>query len=192
VCENLTDLQFGSKLKIARKLKGLKLKELAESVGCSESFLSKIENDKVQPSLQTLHAIVSALDTSISELFSTSTTEKKNIMRASERPHLTTKGPHGRGSGLIIENLVPASTLSLIYGAIFVLEPGGTSAGSITHQGEEIGYVLKGEFEITIDQETYHLKEGDSFFFESHLPHSWKNIGTEVVKIIWFNSPSTF
>jgi len=192
VCENPADLLFGSRLKIARKVKGLKLKELAGIVGCSESFLSKIENDKVQPSLQTLHSIVAALDISIGELFCTSSEERKIVMRAAERPRLTTKGPHGKGSGLVIENLVPASTLSLLYGAIFVLESGGTSAGSITHQGEEIGYVLQGEFDLTVGDETYHLVEGDSFFFESHIPHSWKNLGKNIAKIIWFNSPSTF
>src|SRR5690606_41680332 len=109
-------LQLGVKLKHARRLRGLRLKELAQAVGCTESFLSKVENDKVRPSLQMLHAIVSQLDTSIGELFSPTANERAQIMRKHERPRIATF-PH-QGPGVSIESLVPSSTLKLLYGSI--------------------------------------------------------------------------
>jgi len=191
VLDDFKQLQLGVKLKHARRLKGLRLKELAEAVNCSESFLSKVENDKVRPSLQMLHAIVSHLGTSIGDLFSASGNEKSRIMRLRDRPTIATN-PSRKSPGVTIENLVPSSTLDLLYGSIHAVEPGGSSAGMITHQGEELGYVLQGELELTIEDCTYHLYEGDSFFFQSPLPHGYHNPGEITAKIIWVNTPPTF
>lgn len=184
------DLQIGAKLKHARRLKGLLLKQLADAVGCTESFLSKVENDKVRPSLQTLHAIVSQLDTSIGELFSPTASERAQIMRKHERPRIATfprKGP-----GVTIESLVPSSTLQLLYGSIHVVAPGGSSEGLISHQGEEIGYLIEGELELQVGDQRYHLQAGDSFFFASILPHGYRNPGTTEARIVWINTPPTF
>src|SRR5690606_6801958 len=191
VLDDFHQLQLGVKLKHARRLRGLRLKELAQAVGCSESFLSKVENDKVRPSLQMLHAIVSSLDTSIGELFSSSATEKNRIMRLSDRPTIETSSPR-KSPGVTLESLVPSATLDLLYGSIHVVEPGGSSAGMIAHQGEELGYVLQGELELTIDDATYHLHVGDSFFFQSNLPHGYRNPGEITTKVIWVNTPTTF
>ena len=57
-----TELRFGTKLKHARLTRQLRLKDIAARAGCSESMLSKIENDKVAPSVGLLHRIVSALE----------------------------------------------------------------------------------------------------------------------------------
>ena len=55
-------LEIGTRLKHARLTKGMNLLQLAEKVGCTESFLSKVEHDKVRPSLMMLHKIVAALE----------------------------------------------------------------------------------------------------------------------------------
>jgi transcriptional regulator with XRE-family HTH domain len=189
--DNFHELQIGAKLQHARRLKGLLLKELANAVGCSESFLSKVENDRVRPSLQMLHSIVSELDTSIGELFSVSANEKNRVMRSHERPKIATTAPR-KGPGVTLESLVPSATLKLLYGSIHVVAPGGSSEGMIEHKGEEIGYVLQGELELTIGDTTYDLKPGDSFFFQSNLPHGYRNPGKVETRVVWINTPPTF
>ena len=64
-----TEIRIGIRLKHARLTKGLSLRQLADEVGCSESFISKIENDKVRPSFSTLHRIVAALEMNVALLF---------------------------------------------------------------------------------------------------------------------------
>ena len=39
---------------------------------------------------------------------------------------------------------------------------------------------------------TFHLREGASFHFRSDLPHSYRNTGRTVAKVLWVNSPPTF
>ena len=44
-----------------------------------------------------------------------------------------------------------------------------------THDGEEAGLVLEGEMTLTVDTETWTLKQGDSFRFASRRPHRFSN-----------------
>lgn len=43
------------RLRHARKVAGLTLKQVAVAAGCSESLISKLENDAASPSLAMLH-----------------------------------------------------------------------------------------------------------------------------------------
>lgn len=185
------NLKIGVKLRHARKLSGLRLKELANIVGCTESFLSKVENDKVRPSLQMLHKIVAALNTSIGALFSDTYGRDHVVLRALDRPVLQI-GSRRKVGGVTFECLIPYQDSKLLYGSIHVIEPGGGSEGDINHQGEEVGYVLEGEFELTVDKKTYHLSAGDSFFFDSDLAHGYRNPGKVVTRVLWINTPPTF
>ena len=55
------DLQIGARLKHARLLAGVRMRELADKVGCTEGMVSKIENARVVPSLPMLQRLVEAL-----------------------------------------------------------------------------------------------------------------------------------
>ena len=82
VADKSGEIRIGMRLKHARLVKGMRLHELAERLDCSESFLSKIENNKVRPSLSMLHAITVALDISISQLFDSSDDELSADVRS--------------------------------------------------------------------------------------------------------------
>ncbi|MFG1294241.1 cupin domain-containing protein [Xanthobacter variabilis] len=184
------DLLVGKRLRQARRVKGLRLKQLADAVGCSESLLSKIENDKARPSLQMLHNIVGHLGITIGSLFTERDPHEGVVMRAGERAIIRMDSQ--TTDGVRLECLIPEGGGKTIYGSIHIVEPGGGSAGPISHEGEEVGYVLEGTFELTVADRTYTLYPGDSFFFESHLPHSYRNPGTVTTKVLWINSPPTF
>lgn len=168
----------------------MSLKELADEVGCSESLLSKIENEKARPSLQMLHKIVEKLGLTIGGLFAQRSAPDDIVTRKGERSII--RMDSATGGAVRLECIVPEDGGEFIYGSIHVVEPDGGSKGTITHQGEEVGYVLAGTLELTVDNKVYNLSEGDSFFFKSNLPHSYKNNGTEQARILWVNSPPTF
>src|SRR5689334_3879647 len=77
---------LGSGLKKARHRTGLTLQELAARAGCSVSMLSKIENDKVLPSLTTLHNIVAVLNFNIGYLFDGGHQEDLPVLKEGSRP----------------------------------------------------------------------------------------------------------
>jgi transcriptional regulator with XRE-family HTH domain len=184
----LPEIRIGAYLKHARLTKGLRLKALAQDVGCTESFLSKVENNKVRPSLAVLQRIVLVLGINMAALFDADAREidSVSVTRAGERPataHI------GAGTGVAFERLVAGSPL--IAANIRHVEPGGASAGLVRNDGEEMGYVIEGEMELTVADKTYALAQGDSFFFKSSLPHGYRNRGASSLRVLWINTPAT-
>jgi transcriptional regulator with XRE-family HTH domain len=173
-------------LRHARLVRGLRLKDIADMSGYSESLISKIETDKTTPSLNTLHKLAQALGTTMGALFNADPTAARVVSRPSERLSM------GVGEdGTETEMLVPFGSSKLIEAIIMRVHPGGHSGGLRHHQGEEVGYMTGGELIFSVDGKDYHLRKGDSFFFPSHLPHGFKNPGTEVAELIWFNTPAS-
>lgn len=182
---------LGVRMRHARMVRGITLKELAVEADCSESMLSKIENDKATPSFGALHRIATALGTNISELYAPANGSGERIVsRASERPVLMTDNLR-TGKGLKLERLIPYSREHLLQGNIHHIAPGGGSE-AIVHAGEEIGYVLEGEIELVIDGQRLRAGTGDSFHFRSELPHSYRNIGAKAARVLWISTPPTF
>jgi len=182
---------IGAKLRHARKVKKLRLKDVALAVGCSESLLSKIECDKTTPSLRTLHRIVSVLDTSIASMFANPRASEVTLYRDGERPVVAIGEPE-RANAIRLERLTPYVEGQALDGNIHVVAPGATNGGEIKHEGEEVGFILEGALELTVGSTTYQLTAGDSFFFRSELPHSYRNTGTGTARVLWVNSPPTF
>ena len=184
-------LLIGVQLKHARLNRRISLRQLADDVGCTESFLSKVENDKVRPSLTMLHTIVKALGINVAKLFSEPGSPTVTVLKAGKRVtfQMELASP---GRGITLESLLPIPLSVLLEANIHHVEPGGSTNGFIDHKGEEMGFVLKGTLEITVDGQTVTVEKGDSFFFQSHLPHGYRNPGTTTAQILWVNTPQSF
>jgi quercetin dioxygenase-like cupin family protein len=94
------------------------------------------------------------------------------------------------GPGVRMELLAWGNTVMEPH--LFRIAPGADSGESYTHDGEEFIYVLRGALHISLEQEEYRLKPGDSFYFESSVPHRWKNPGRSETLLLWVNTPPTF
>ncbi|MCE1254003.1 MAG: cupin domain-containing protein, partial [Anaerolineae bacterium] len=78
-----------------------------------------------------------------------------------------------------------------IQAFVVTLAPGGGSGEKmIVHTGYEFVYCLSGSVIYNIEDEIYHLKQGDSIVFESHLPHCWKNNDEGESQLILVISPT--
>lgn len=177
--------QLALKLRHARLSAGLTLKKLATEAGCSESLISKIERNAATPSLAMLHRLARALNTNIAQLMDEAQLPTGPVIYADNRARIE--------SGAIrLERIVWPGRSALLQGHIHIVEVGGASDGAIEHIGEEVGYVLEGEMELTLDGTNYPLRAGDAFHFASRLKHAYRNAGQTVLKILWINTPATF
>jgi transcriptional regulator with XRE-family HTH domain len=183
-------LQIGTRLHHARLLRGCRMKDVADSASCSESLISKIENNKVVPSLHMLHRLCEALNVPLGDLLAT-VDEERVVTRAAER-HVVSIDPLRKGSGIRLERLIPYAKGHLLQGNIHVIAPGGSSEGEITHSGEEVGYVISGNIELTVGDQVYLLSEGDSFCYRSELPHGYRNTGDTEARVLFVNTPPSF
>ncbi|MFN3262156.1 MAG: cupin domain-containing protein [Pikeienuella sp.] len=182
------DLEIGARLRQARELAGLRIRDLAQKVGCAESMVSKIESGKVTPSIVMLARLVAALGRDLASFFGSKLDTPGLVQRANERPILLTDAIRG-GAGVSYERLVPFAAGNLLEANIHRVEPGGQKQDKVTHHGETLGYIVEGEIELTIETTTYRLSKGDSFFFKNHLTSSYRNVGDERALIFWVNTP---
>ena len=61
-------MSLGERLRLKRKKMGFTLKEVNERTGLSVSFLSEVEREKTNPSVETLKKLANCYDSKISEL----------------------------------------------------------------------------------------------------------------------------
>src|SRR5438309_5375082 len=174
----------GQRFRRLRTRRGLSLAQVARATGVSVGFLSSLERGQMRSSVATLRRIARFYRTNILSLFETAG-ENPRIVRPNQRKVLETT-PDVR-----MELLAWGNTAMEPHR--FRIKPGGGSGESYSHEGEEFLHVLRGDFEIWLDtEEHYHLKPGDSLYFESSTPHRWKNPGRKETWLLWINTPPTF
>jgi DNA-binding transcriptional MerR regulator/quercetin dioxygenase-like cupin family protein len=174
----------GQRFRRLRTRRGLSLAQVARATGVSVGFLSALERGQMRSSIATLRRIARFYRTNILSLFETAG-DHPRLVRPNQRKVLETT-PDVR-----MELLAWGNTAMEPH--LFRIKPGGGSGESYSHEGEEFLHVLRGDFEIWLDAgEHYHLKPGDSLYFESSTPHRWKNPGRKETWLLWINTPPTF
>ena len=182
---------IGRRVRAHRKLQRRRLRELAAAAGCSESLLSRVENGLVMPSLSTLHRLSKALGVNVAVLLEPPRDATCTVFGPQERPR-TSLGGTAEGDGSTVESLVPYAEDRKLEALLVSLPVGGPLCGPFVHQGEEVGLVLEGELELTVEGEVYPVPAQHSFFLHSDRTHSYRNVGTGPCRVVWVNTPPTF
>jgi DNA-binding transcriptional MerR regulator/quercetin dioxygenase-like cupin family protein len=174
---------IGVRLRQLRLRRSLSLAQVAQAVGISLGFLSALERSHMSASVSTLRKLARFYKTNILDFFDP----------AEARVRLVPPGKRKvleAGPGVRMELLAWGNTVMEPH--LFRIAPQSGSGESYHHEGEEFLYILQGELQISLDEEEYHLQPGDSFYFESATPHSWKNPGHSETWVLWVNTPPTF
>lgn len=174
----------GQRFRRLRQRRGLSLAEVARATGVSVGFLSALERGQMSASIGTLRRIARYYRTNILSFFDPAK-ENSRLVRPGGRKILETT------KGVRMELLAWGNTAMEPH--LFRVKPGGNSGESYTHEGEEFLHILRGKFEIWLNNdEHYLLQPGDSLYFESSMPHRWKNPGKTESWLLWVNTPPTF
>jgi len=179
---------IGKKLREFRKANRLTLRQVAEKAGCTESYISQLENGNANPSISTLKKIAAVFNVQIVDFFIDQAEEDPVVIRKDERIDIEFKD----GGKTKIQAMVKNPGNKRMVAFYTTIEPGGGSSGLYTHIGEEFGLILSGEMELTIEDKTYRLKKGDSFYFSSARPHGFANKSKRKTVVAWVVSPPTF
>lgn len=175
---------LGPQLRRLRRQRRLTLSDVAVAAGVSVGFLSALERGQMSASVATLRRLARFYNTNILAFFNPSEANP-HLVRPPQRKLLQA------GRGVRMELLAWGNTVMEPH--LFRIAPGAGSGESYTHEGEEFLYVLHGQLEIALDGgERYRLRVGDSFYFESTVPHRWMNPGKREARILWVNTPPTF
>jgi DNA-binding transcriptional MerR regulator/quercetin dioxygenase-like cupin family protein len=174
---------IGAHLRKLRARRKLSLAQVAQAVGISVGFLSALERSQMSGSVGTLRKLARFYKTNILDFFDANGSSSRQV-RAADRKILEA------GEGVRLELLAWGNAVMEPH--LFRIAPEAGSGDPYTHDGEEFIYVLRGDLSITVGNEHYRLKSGDSFYFESAIPHRWKNPGRKETLVLWVNTPPTF
>jgi len=175
---------LGANIRTARKEKRISLDQLASGTDLSVSFLSQFERGKVNISVENLWKITKFLDMTMVRLFAG---EEEQKMGAVTR----------KGDGIVLkleesdaycESLVRRNSANL-QATLYVNPPGQGRKVASSHIGEELVYVIRGEVIYYLNDQEYHLQEGDLMYYRSETLHRWYNPGKWENVIFIVNSP---
>lgn len=173
--KGLSRYAIGEKLHALRLKKKIGLVELGRHTGLSAAMLSKVERGKLYPTLPTLLRIALVFSVGLEYFFSDDRKRRVlAIVRRGERKRFPER-PDGRDISFYFESLDFAAVerkLSAYYAEFQPLPPG--KARPHHHSGVEFLSVLRGKLEIRIGTEEHVLDSGDSIYFDSSAPHSYR------------------
>ncbi|TEU18390.1 MAG: cupin domain-containing protein [Anaerolineales bacterium] len=173
---------LGKRLRALRKEQGLTLVQLGQQVGLSASYLSQIERSVTTPSLARLTAIASVLDVEVRYFFEDDVPSPCAVK--------SNQGKRLEGTADVIVELLSADPSDKkIQPYRLVCQPGASRDQPPTHPGEEFGFVLKGQLTVTVGEETFVLKAGDSIHYQTLQPYAWRNETDEECIAVWAVSP---
>lgn len=179
--------RFGGKLRTVRERREITMRTLASKIGVSESLISQIERDRISPSLDTLMAIVDALEIDLEYLFKDFKHNKSvSLVRKDDRNRHFIDGVDYEQ----LSNIPDLPPEHAIEAFLLTLPPKAARGNKdYGHQGRELGFILTGTAELQYGTETYTLEEGDSISFSANIPHTLKNPGAEKLTALWIITP---
>lgn len=180
-------VSLGADLRALRKARGLTLAAMAEALDRSVGWVSQIERDLSEPSIDDLKAIAALHDVPLSLFFGPTPAragEEGRIVRADARRRI------GTGGGLVEALLSPDLTGE--FEAIHsVFRAGASQTAPVRRATEELGILTRGRLSLTIGEATFDLEEGDSFRIRGE-PYSWENPHDKDAEAIWIIAPPVY
>ena len=158
-----------------RKERKITLLELSEKSGVALATLSRIENGKMTGTLNSHMNICKALEIDITELYKELSLSKKEVEIRSKKaqPNISFHSKNV-SSQLLIQSALNKKMMPLII----KIHKGGSTHKEVTKIGiEKFIYIAAGRIEANIGEEKHNLTKGATLYFESSLPHYFKNTG---------------
>ncbi len=173
----LEGYEIGPKVRALRMGRKLGLVQLGQHTGLSPALLSKIERGQLFPTLPTLLRIALVFGVGLEHFFQVDRARPiVAVVRKGDRIRLPDK-PGKPSPSYCFESLDYPVTDRKLNGYYVEIEAAERSSEPHEHPGAEIVYVLRGELVINVAGEDHSLHKGDSIYFDSSHPHSYRRRG---------------
>ncbi|HZB88524.1 MAG TPA: XRE family transcriptional regulator [Terracidiphilus sp.] len=171
---------IGMKLRALRTRKRLTLARLATETGLSTALLSKLETDRMIPTLPTLATICRVYGVGLSYFFNE---PKRHSMAITRKAHMQKKT---RAVDSVQRTPLHAATeTARLQAETLDFEPDGASfTPGVTGVVCDLIYVIEGK--LRIDSGGLHetLEAGDCVYIDSQMPMSWSAAGKEHCRVL--------
>ncbi|MDF2097132.1 cupin domain-containing protein [Aquibaculum arenosum] len=181
------EVELGRRLRALRQLHGLSQRELAKRAGVSNAVISLIERDATSPSVGLLKRVLSGFPLSLSDFFSMERRPREQVFFAADE---LVEIAGGKVSYRQVGEDLSNKALQVILERY---APGADTGDSLLrHEAEEAGVVIAGVLEVTVGDQRRLLTAGEAFYFDSRLPHRFRNPGEVEAVVVTACTPPSF
>jgi DNA-binding XRE family transcriptional regulator len=170
--EKVLEVAIGREVRAFRKKQNLTVAELAKSTGLSLGMLSKIENGHTSPSLTTLQTLAYTLSVPLTS-FLRRFEEARDVVHtvSGEGVEMDREGTRAGHHYNLLGHIGSNASGVVVEPYLITLTEKSDTFPTFQHEGIETIYMLEGEVGYRHGQEVFHLKPGDTLFFDADAPH---------------------
>ena len=170
--EKVLEVAIGREVRAFRKKQNTTVAELAQLTGLSIGMLSKIENGNTSPSLTTLQSLADALSVPLTSFFRQFEERREAVhTRAGEGVELEREGTRANHQYNLLGHIGANGSGVIVEPYLITLTVESDVFPTFQHGGIETIYMLEGEVDYRHGDKIYHLKPGDTLFFDADAPH---------------------
>ncbi len=177
--------EIGAKIRNLRELHAVTLEELSERCNMPPPQIAKIEAGEIATSLTPLLKIARGLGVRLGTFLDDAQCCGPVIARGNELGKTVRFAGSGDVQGLAFHALAAnKGDRNMEPFIIDVHLPVSADFEVSSHEGEEFIYVLSGAIEVVHGKEKYHVRAGDSIYYDSIVPHHVHAAGETDAKIL--------
>ena len=175
---------LGDRIRKAREMRGLTVKDLSSRTGIREEILIRMEANEIIPPLGELIKLGKAVEMKMGYFISPGVDQPMTVVRREARPVVSRYGKKkSEQYGYYYESLAAEKANRFMEPFLVTLLP--TEAQELSsHDGQEFIFVLDGEMKAQVGQQVEILRPGDAIYYDSTYPHLVKCEGEKATKIL--------
>ena len=174
---------IGAQIREYRKQLKMTVADVAKQANLSSGMLSKIERGVSSPSLNTLAAIAHALNVPVTAFFRKYEEQRDcTYVQSDQGLEIERQGTRAGHVYRLLGHNIGGRVNAEPY--LITLTDESEVFPLFQHQGVEFIYLLEGEVIYRHANKTYHLRVGDSLFFDSEAPHGPEELITLPIRFI--------
>jgi transcriptional regulator with XRE-family HTH domain len=181
------DFDVGARLRAVREMSGLSQRSLAKRAGVTNGTISLIEQNRVSPSVGSLRKVLAGIPMSLSDFFAMQAVPRQEVFF--QREELLEIGG-GDVSYRQVGRDLSGRALQILHERYSA--GADTGKALLRHEAEEGGVVIRGQLEVTVGDQRRVLGPGDAYYFDSRLPHRFRNVGDEECEVVSACTPPSF
>lgn len=193
MAERNLETAIGREVRAFRRAQGLTVADLAAATGLSIGMLSKIENGITSPSLATLQALSHAFSCPVTAFFR-GFEERREVqhVRAGEHLEIERRGTRAGHQYHLLGHIGANGSGVVVEPYLITLTAESDVFPTFQHDGIELLYMLEGEVTYRHGDQLFHLRPGDSLFFDAdarHGPEMLNRLPARYLSVISYPQP---
>ena len=167
-------VELSQRIRALRHKQRLTLAQMEKRTGLTRSWLSKVENFRITPSLPALGKIADALGTQVSELL-VGLDEKPPLIVVRKGERKAADRNSSKSNKTVYESLAYKRANRSMDPFVLTVPAGAARKDLLSHEGEEFLIVQSGRARFEYDGDEVTLKAGDCIYFDGSIPHRLSN-----------------